>query len=168
MPPRIFAVLLALSLLIFPCPGGSAQARQAKPETVRLQLKWRHQFQFAGYYMAKAKGYYADEGLEGDIVEANPNTLFTEEVVSGRAHYGINNSDLLIDRSKGKKVVVLGVIFQHSPLILLSLASRGIKSPDDLIGKRIMLSQEAEAEILSTLANESIPREKLVLQDHSL
>ena len=117
--------------------------------------------------MAKAKGFYADEGLDVTIAEASPDTRFTEEVVSGRAQYGINNTDLLIDRSRGKKVVVLGVIFQHSPLVLLSLASRGIDSPADLIGKRLMVSKEAEAETFSTLASEAIPSGRIQFQSHS-
>ncbi|MBV5278497.1 MAG: ABC transporter substrate-binding protein, partial [Campylobacteraceae bacterium] len=55
-------------------------------EDITLQLRWLHQFQFAGYYMAKEKGYYRDAGLNVTIVEANnkhPHPV--EEVVEGRA-----------------------------------------------------------------------------------
>ena len=41
-------------------------------ESVTLQLKWTHQFQFAGYYMAKQKGFYNEAGLDVTIKQANP------------------------------------------------------------------------------------------------
>jgi two-component sensor histidine kinase/ABC-type nitrate/sulfonate/bicarbonate transport system substrate-binding protein len=152
-------LLLALSL------SSTAASAESK---VALQLKWRHQFQFAGYYMAKEKGYYRDAGLDVEIREAGPSTQFTDEVVSGRAEYGINNTDLLIDRvSRGKKVVVLGVVFQHSPLVLVSLAKSGLESPKDFIGKRVMVSLDAEAEIFSMFSRESIPRDQIDFIPHS-
>ncbi len=136
-------------------------------ESVSLQLKWRHQFQFAGYYMAAEKGYYRDAGLEVRIREAGPDTRFTDEVAEGRADFGINNTDLLIDRVKGKKVVVLAVVFQHSPLILLSLAKSRLSSPEDFIGKRVMVSLDAEAEIFSMFSNESIQKDAVRYLQHS-
>jgi two-component sensor histidine kinase/ABC-type nitrate/sulfonate/bicarbonate transport system substrate-binding protein len=146
-------------------PGG---AESRKLEKVALQLKWRHQFQFAGYYMAKEKGYYRDAGLDVEIREADPSTQFTDEVVSGRAQYGVNNTDLLIDRiRRGKKVVVLSVLFQHSPNVLLSLAKSGLQSPKDFVGRRVMISADAEAEILSMFSSESIPRGRIDFIPHS-
>ncbi len=145
-----------------------AQSAQPRTEQVVLQLKWRHQFQFAGYYMAAAKGYYRDAGLDVVIREAEPSTQFTDTVVQGKAQYGINNTDLLIDRVKGKKpVVVLAVIFQHSPLVLLSLAKSGLSTPADYAGKRIMVSLDAEAEIFSMFANESVPLSAVNFVQHS-
>lgn len=49
---RVIPVLLCLLSVLFSCPLQAA-------EKVRLQLRWLHQFQFAGYYMALEKGYYA-------------------------------------------------------------------------------------------------------------
>ncbi len=53
-------------------------------ETVTLQLKWKHGFQFAGYYMAKELGYYDEAGLTVDIREAAPGQDVVAEVVAGR------------------------------------------------------------------------------------
>ena len=41
-------------------------------EEVRVQLRWTHQFQFAGYYMALERGYYRDAGLDVEIIEGGP------------------------------------------------------------------------------------------------
>jgi two-component sensor histidine kinase/ABC-type nitrate/sulfonate/bicarbonate transport system substrate-binding protein len=162
---------LTLTLILASAAVGSLCGEAAAPrrlETVALQLKWRHQFQFAGYYMAKEKGYYRDAGLEVEIREADPSIQYTDEVVSGRAQYGINNTDLLIDRvSRGKKVVVLGVLFQHSPNVLLSLAKSRFESPQDFVGRRVMISPDAEAEILSMFSSESIPRDRIDFVPHS-
>jgi two-component sensor histidine kinase/ABC-type nitrate/sulfonate/bicarbonate transport system substrate-binding protein len=157
--------LLALALAqAFPQP---AFAAPAVPEKVTLQLKWRHQFQFAGYYMAAEKGFYRRAGLEVAIRAAGPGIRFTDEVMEGRANYGINNTDLLIDRVRGRKVVALAVVFQHSPSVLLSLRSRGLESPKDFIGKRVMVSLDAEAEIFSMFSNESVPMSAIRFIPHS-
>jgi two-component sensor histidine kinase/ABC-type nitrate/sulfonate/bicarbonate transport system substrate-binding protein len=159
---------VALAALILGCLVAlPAQAQVRKTDHVRLQLKWFHQFQFAGYYMAKAKGYYAEEGLDVEIAEASPETAFTEEVVSGRADFGIQNSDILLDRAEGAKVVVLAVIFQHSPLVLLTAGPRRAETPQDLAGKRVMVSRDAEAEIYSMFRSEGIGTDSLLLVPHS-
>ena len=136
-------------------------------ETLRLQLKWQHQFQFAGYYMAEALGYYRAAGLDVQFVEGRSDMDFADEVLSGRCQFGVDSSDVLIDRVRGRKVVVLAAIFQHSPQIILSLASSGIRSPADLVGKRVMVSSDAEAEIFSMLKSESLSASELRLVPHS-
>ena len=150
---RFAAVAVLLAALC-----GQALPEAPAPAKVALQLRWRHQFQFAGYYVAAKKGYYREAGLEVEIREASPSTHYTAEVMEGRAQYGVNNTDLLIDRVRGKKLVVLAVVFQHSPSVLLSLAKNSLSSPEDFIGKRVMVSSDAEAEILSMFANEGVAR----------
>lgn len=139
----------------------SDSAGQLKYGEVVLQLKWIHQFNFAGYYAAVEQGYYKEAGLEVIIKEGKPGMNFIEEVVSGRAQYGIEMPELLIAHHQGKPVVVLAAIFQHSPQILLSRADRGIQSPHDLIGKKVMWRFDSAAELRAMLANENVPLEKI-------
>ena len=119
-------------------------------DAVTLKLKWRHQFQFAGYYMARAKGYYQDAGLDVTIVESTDLDESTKAVVRGKAHFGIGSSDLAVSRANGEKIVVLACIFQHSPNIILARADAGISSVHDLKGKRVMLEPHAK-ELLAYL-----------------
>ena len=63
-------------------------------EDVTLQLKWKHQFQFAGYYAAIAKGFYREAGLHVTLREADSRTDVVSEVISGKAQFGISGSDL--------------------------------------------------------------------------
>ena len=66
-----FSMVLLASILIL-CQVSQASARASALEEVTLQLKWMHQFQFAGYYAAVQQGYYRDAGLNVSIVPATP------------------------------------------------------------------------------------------------
>ena len=107
-------------------------------EKVTLQFQWLDQFQFAGYYMAKEKGFYKDVGLDVKFKKYNNNIKPIEEVIKKRATYGIGRSSLIVDKSNGKHIKLLAAIFQSSPLILLATKKSGIKTIKDFKGKRIM------------------------------
>lgn len=108
-------------------------------EKVSLQLKWHHQFQFAGYYAAVEKGYYHDEGLEVTLKDRNPKINNIDQVVEGDSEYGIADSVLLVYLAQKKPVVIVAPIFQHSPNVLITLKSSGIDSPYKMIGKKIAM-----------------------------
>ena len=115
----------------------SLQAQNVN-EKISIQLKWFHQFQFAGYYAAKEKGYFAEEGLDVTLRQRDPSTGFIDDVLQRKAEYGVADAGLVLSRLQGKPVVLLSQIFQHSPLVLLALADSGIRTPYDLAGKTVM------------------------------
>jgi ABC-type nitrate/sulfonate/bicarbonate transport system substrate-binding protein len=90
-------------------------------EKVSLQLLWLHQFQFAGYYMAKEKGYYADAGLDVKIKSYSYGLDIASEVINKKSTYGVGGSSLILDASKGKHLKLLASILQSSPLILSTI-----------------------------------------------
>ncbi len=108
-------------------------------EQVSLQLKWHHQFQFAGYYAALEQGYYREEGLDVTIIDRDPTKNNVEQVLKKEAQYGIADSVLLLYQAQKKPIVMVAPIFQHSPNVLITLKSSGIDSPYKLVGKRISL-----------------------------
>lgn len=114
----------------------SASASQTL-DRVTLQLKWSHQFQFAGYYAAVEKGFFADEGLDVVLHERNTERSPLQEVLSGQAQYGITDTGLVLAALQGDPVVLVAQLFQHSPLVLLTRQTDGIRGPYDLDGKRI-------------------------------
>lgn len=121
-------------------------------DKVRLQLKWYHQFQFAGYYAALEKGFYRDVGLNVEIMENDVNRSPVEVLLAGDAEFAVSSAGVLLQRAENKPVVALAAIMQHSPLALLVLKSSGIKQPADLAGKRIMLGEgETAAEVIAML-----------------
>ncbi|XPV69664.1 MAG: ABC transporter substrate-binding protein [Halarcobacter sp.] len=107
-------------------------------EKVVLQLKWFHQFQFAGYYAAKEKGFYDELGLDVEIKQRDLKYNNVEEVIKGKAQYGIADSILILYKSHGEPVVIVSPIFQHSASALISLKSSGINSPYDLGEKDVL------------------------------
>jgi len=134
-------------------------------DSVTLQLKWRHQFQFAGYYMALEKGYYRDAGLDVRLLEAGPRTDPVAEVISGAAQFGIGSSELLLSRQT-QPVVALAPIYQHSPFELLVRADRA-GNLHELVGQPIML-EAGSAEILALFLKEGVQPEQLTIAPHSL
>lgn len=144
----LMAILIWPMLALVP---GSARAL----DPVTLQLKWTHCFQFAGYYAAKAQGYYRDVGLDVQFKEGLPDIDVVDNVIAGRAQFGVGTSHLLLQRAAGKPVVALAVIFQHSPSVLMTKQGPGAPSIQDLAGKRIMIEPES-GEIYAYLKREGM------------
>jgi PAS domain S-box-containing protein len=155
------SILLFASILTF-CAVSQASAL----DQVTLQLKWTHQFQFAGYYAALQQGYYRDAGLDVTIKPATPGKDPVLDVIDGKAEYGVGTSSLLLMRNAGKPVVTLAVIFQHSPYILLTKESSANQTIHSLVGKRLMLEPQAD-ELVAYLKKEGIPLEKMQMVEHS-
>ncbi|MDO9267903.1 MAG: ABC transporter substrate-binding protein, partial [Methylobacter sp.] len=131
-------------------------------ESIHLQLRWHHQFQFAGYYAALEKGYYKDAGLNVIIHEGMPDKKPVQEVLQGHAQYGVANSELLLERLRGAPFVALAAIYQHSPYVLLARKDAGILSPSDLVGKKVMLiNQTMDADFVAMFNNEGIDISRL-------
>jgi two-component system, sensor histidine kinase and response regulator len=134
LPRRVAALVLLLACAV---PGTQAA------EKVTIQLKWRHQFQFAGYYAAQDQGYYRDAGLDVTLAEAVPGSDPLQNVAGGGAQYGVGNTGLLLARGAGQPVVVLASIFQHSGAALLVRHGPDGK-PRPWAGSRIMLAPNSE------------------------
>jgi two-component system cell cycle sensor histidine kinase/response regulator CckA len=157
-------VLLGLLLAGGAGPAGAA----APPEPVRLQLKWHHQFQFAGYYAAQAKGFYAAEGLAVEIIEGRAGRAPIASVLEGRAEYGVSDTDVLLARLRGQPIVVCAAIFQHSPYVTMSRADRSIRTPADLVGKKVMMADDqGAAQLEAMLAKEGIAARLVDMVPHS-
>ncbi len=111
-------------------------------EKVILQLKWLHQFQFAGYYTALEKGFYNDVGLDVEIRQRDLGKNNIDQVLNNEAQYGISDSILLLYRAQNKPVVIISPIFQHSPSVILTLKSGGLDSPYKLNGKKLVFYEK--------------------------
>lgn len=144
----------------------AASPGSAAGTPVTLQLKWYHNFQFAGYYAAEAQGYYRAAGLDVRIKEGAPAIQSVEEVLSGRAQFGVTDASLLLARANGKPVVALGAVFQHSPEVLLVRLHKLGPDLDGLAGKRVMVG-DADADVLAFLRKKELPPQRLVIVPHS-
>lgn len=130
-------------LLIFLFIIVYAGAAEKPLEKVSLQLQWLDQFQFAGYYMAKEKGFYADEGFDVEIKKFSNATNVVSEVLNKKSTYGIGRSSLIWYYSKGNEISLLSATFQSSPLALIALESSNIEDVKDFASKTIMITEDA-------------------------
>ena len=122
-----------------PAPPKASSVINEPPalEPVSLQLKWLHQFQFAGYYAAKIKGFYEQEGLDVTIKQRELFANNIDQVAQGESEYGVADSMMLLYISKGAPLSIVAPIFQHSPQVFITLRSSGIDSLYGLEGKNI-------------------------------
>jgi len=135
---------------------------------ITLQLNWLNQFQFAGYYVAKEKGFYKDVGLNVTINELKNKKELANIIKEGKADFAIGRSSLLINKINGDDIVALGAIFQHSPLMLLT-TNENIKSIKDFKNKKIMINPDTEftASIMAMLNSNGIYKEDLNIVEHT-
>jgi NitT/TauT family transport system substrate-binding protein len=112
-------------------PAGAA-------DKVTLQLKWITQAQFAGYYVAKDKGYYKDAGLDVTINAGGPDVAPPQVIAGGGADVVIDwMPSALAAREKGVPLVNIAQPFKKSGLELTCRADTGIKAPADLKGRTL-------------------------------
>jgi PAS domain S-box-containing protein len=137
----IVSIIIAFQIIHFI----SFHAIASETQTVIIQLKWLHQFQFAGYYAAIEKGFYAKEGLNVLLKQRDPNKGHIQPVLDGEADYGVADAGLVLRRLHGSPVVLLKQIFQHSPLVFLTLKKSGITTPYDLIDRVIMMDSNGHS-----------------------
>ena len=138
-------------------------------KNVSLQLSWLHQFQFAGYYIAKEKGFYKEAGLDVNIKEYNFNIDIQKVLDNKDAQFVVGKTSFIIDKISGKNIVALAGIFQHSPMMLLVRKDSMISRASDLRGKNIMITGDAKntAAILAMLTSQKINLNEVTIQPHS-
>ncbi len=125
----IFAAAAAFAL-----SAGFAEAA----DKVTLQLKWVTQAQFAGYYVAADKGFYAEEGLEVEIKPGGPDIAPPQVLAGGGADVILDwMPSALATREKGLPLVNIAQPFKSSGMMLTCRKDTGIKTPEDFRGKTI-------------------------------
>lgn len=118
-------------------------------DEVNLKLKWLHQAQFAGNYMAVEKGFYADEGLKVNMFPFSFDDPTIKSVAEGRDLFGITGADeVVLARAKGTPIQAIAVIYKINPVTAYALKSSGIVKPQDFVGKKVGLEKGANVEYL--------------------
>src|ERR1700737_663594 len=156
-------MLRRLAMAAFPALLASQPA--AGLDSASLQLKWKHQFQFAGYYAALEQGFYRDAGLDVSIREGGPEMDVAEMVATGKADFGVCSASVLRDWAKGRRLVVLAAIFQRSAAVILVARRADIRSVSDLRGRTLMDTPGSD-EIAAMLKHEGVDYAALPRTDH--
>lgn len=142
-------------------------------EKVTLQLKWLPQSQFMGYYVAAAKGYYKDEGIDIQILPGGSDIIPEQNVNNDVANIGVTwVSSLMTYQAQGYPLQEVAQVFQKSGMLLVSKKEKGINSPKDLAGKKVgNWFGGNEYELLALLSKYNLDKEKdlkLVQQDFTM
>lgn len=163
--PNIVRLCICL-LVLFSNPLSANELKK-----VTLQLSWFEQFQFAGYYMAKEKGFYNEAGLTVNInpFDIKNQPLTPQKVTNGEIDFAVAKETLILSKSHSKKIVFLYALFQSSPLVLLSTKASRIKAFEDFSGKRVMASiaDAQQASLKAMLNSNGIKENDLIFLKHS-
>ena len=117
---------------------GGASLTAAMAEEVTLQLKWVTQAQFAGYYVAKDKGFYDEEGLDVTILAGGPDIAPPQVMAGGGADVMVDwLPSALAAREKGLPIVNIAQPFKSSGMMLTCLKESGVATPEDFKGKTL-------------------------------
>ncbi|HEV7277640.1 MAG TPA: ABC transporter substrate-binding protein [Devosiaceae bacterium] len=129
---KLMVSLLAGAMTLAAAGGAWAQ------DKVTLQLKWVTQAQFAGYFVAKDKGFYEEENLEVEIKPGGPD-IAPEQVIAGGGADVITTwmAAALAARERGVPLVNIAQPFKSSGLLLTCLKETGVESPEDFAGRTL-------------------------------
>jgi NitT/TauT family transport system substrate-binding protein len=140
------AALAAAVLAIAACGGddndsgttSAAGAAGGKLTTVKLQLQWFTQAQFAGYFAAVDQGYYKDAGLDVQILEGGTDIVPQTQLAQGHADYAIAwVPKALQSREQGAGITDVAQVFQRSGTLQVSFKDKNITTSANLKGKKV-------------------------------
>jgi len=128
---HLWAAFVAATVVATPL-AASAQ------DKATLRLKWLAQAQFAGFYMAKEKGFYSQAGIDMTINPGGPNLQTENLVASGADTFGLSGGteSVLAARDKDLPIVLVGTMHQKTPFAFIVKEDGPIKTIEDLKGKK--------------------------------
>lgn len=135
----------------------------AKQDTISLQLSWLHQFQFAGFYIAKEKGFYKEKGLHVKLLEFDKNDI-PQKVLQREVDFGVGRSSLIVKNNTNSNIAMIMPIFQSSPSILIT-TDPTIQKIKDFKNKKIMITN---SEINSFTINAMLSTAGLINEDYKV
>jgi len=126
--------------------SSSASGEDGDLTPLTLQTSWIPLVQFGGSYVADTEGYYADHGVDVDIVPGGPEVDSMAAVAAGQADIAMGNADTVARaNSEGADLVIIAAGFQKNPLAILSTPDDPISTPADMVGKKIGVPSGDEA-----------------------
>lgn len=127
-----------LILFLTACVLSCAQPQTENQDQIDFILDWKAQMEHAGFFVAKSKGFYKKAGIDVNILEGTGAPTAARVVGNGTYKLGVaSGAATVMSRAQGIPIVSLAVINQHSPVVVYSLVDKNIRTPEDLIGKRI-------------------------------
>ena len=160
----MFKILLIWLLLI-----QIINAEEKLLKKVSLQLSWLNQFQFAGYYVAKEKGFYKELGLDVEIKPFEFGIDIPKSVNDGKIDFAVGRETLILEKVKNSNIVALYALFQSTPLILMTTKESGINHINDFSNKKIMttIDDASEVSLKAMITSNKVKLENLTFLKHT-
>jgi ABC-type nitrate/sulfonate/bicarbonate transport system substrate-binding protein len=134
--------LLAASGGVLTACGSDDSTDSAGASPVTFQLGWLANVENMGIFVADDAGYFTKQGLRTTIVPGGPSVSVGPLVASGKAFVGLDSVDTVARaRKEGAPLKVVGATLQKNPSAVMSLAKNPIRTPQDLVGKRLGVQQ---------------------------
>ncbi|MCK9217854.1 MAG: ABC transporter substrate-binding protein [Firmicutes bacterium] len=139
MVKKILSLFIITAFIIgaFTGCGNNGQARAEKPEKVTVVLDWVPNTNHTGMYVAIENGYYAEEGLEVEIIQPSAGGS-ADLIAAGQGDFGISHQEQILyakTASNPQPIMTIAAIIQHNTSGMASPVTKGIKSPKDFEGK---------------------------------
>ena len=158
----VYILILILLIQVTLPPICYGEDSYGIPDEVTLQLRWEHQFQFAGYYAALWEGYYEDHGLKVNIkpgIDDKDNVILVPDAVSdGQAEFGVGGVDILLAVDKGHDLKIISTFFQRSPVAYYMRPETNFNSIYDMTRLNVARREHdlLDIELQAMLVNEGI------------
>jgi NitT/TauT family transport system substrate-binding protein len=133
---RLVGPLMALL-----CLCSAAMAQEKPTAKAVLLLNWYVYSEHAPFFLGLERGYFSQEGIDLQIQEGRGSVPTVQAVANGTADFGYADvASAIKAASQGAPVVTTGVLLQKSPMALIGLTERNIRSPADMRGKTVALT----------------------------
>ena len=144
--------------------GGSllprvAAAQDAELTPLDFQIRWLKEVSFGGWFAGIENGYFADEGIELNVIAGGP-TLDVQQIVAGGSvpiGEGITDRILVGRIDQDIPFKIIGALYQRSPAAFMSFAEKGIATPEDMVDKRIATTAEGRPLVEALFTNLGLP-----------
>lgn len=141
----MLALILLLSFILVACGAtgtDGGQANEEAPVDITVQLKWLHNPQFAGFYVAQRNGFYEAENLNVVLTPGGPGVDTITPVIDGTAQFAISFGDSVLRRAiNGDELVAIGATYQQNPYVFMAIRDEDgndpIQSAEDLEGHTV-------------------------------
>jgi ABC-type nitrate/sulfonate/bicarbonate transport system substrate-binding protein len=137
--------------------GGSGSERET--QKLDFQIRWLKTVAFGGWWAGIENGYFAEEGIDLNVIPGGPNLDVQQVVAGGGVPIGEGITDRIIRGKIEQDIpfVIIGCLYQKTPAVFMSLGENNWTKPEDLVGKRIGTTNEGVPLIEALLTKAGLP-----------
>jgi NitT/TauT family transport system substrate-binding protein len=162
-------IRLGILALVGSIVASGAALAQSAPQKATIRLDWKAGAQHAPFYLAKARGFYKDEGLDVEIISGSGSSDTVKQVGSGSIDFGLVDALVLVQAAQQRvPVKSMAAYYQRNPIVLISPKDKPITNPKQLLSGIKLGSKKGSATyqgLLALLAANDMQVEQIKMVD---